>query len=124
MFKVVLVEAESTAMAKNLRVRAMLEGGGFKKLAHGTVKPFHVRTRHALEDARPLPMLCGDSSAPWTQASYNELYVRPDLLASNDPRPSQHPRLYPRAMHAARFLDGMLAAPDVWRQSRGTRAFA
>ena len=27
--------------------RAMLEGAGFKKLTHGTVKPFHVRAQHA-----------------------------------------------------------------------------
>ena len=39
-FKVVLVEAESTDMPKNLRVRAMLEGAGLLKLNHTLRRPF------------------------------------------------------------------------------------
>ena len=90
-FKVVLVEAESTAMGKNVRVRKMLEAAGLKKLKHEIVRPFH--------------------------ASYNELYVRPDLVALNDPRPSQNVELNPRGI-LARFLNGVRATPDVWGHNK------
>lgn len=105
MFKVVLVEAEATAMEKNVRVRKMLEDAGMKKLMHTLRKPFH--------------------------ASYNELYVRPQLVAQDDPRISQmnasvytSGRLESFAQslqlaldhkrRVSKFLNGVLNAPDVW----------
>lgn len=95
MFKTVLVEAESTAMDKNHRVRRMLEGAGLKKLEVPGIRPF--------------------------RASYNELYVRPGLVAHDDPRPSQAARpLKLGDRHVAplaKFLQGVASAPDVWTHS-------
>lgn len=92
MFKTVLVEAERTAMDKNVRVRHMLEGAGLKKLFLSRHKEF--------------------------SASYDELYVRPSLVAHDDPRPSQVAQpLGDRSLYLARFLEGVAAAPDVWTSS-------
>ena len=89
MFKVVLVEAESTAMAKNARVKAMLESAGLVKLKHEVVRPFH--------------------------ASYNELFVRPSVIERGDPRPSQHRTTgLQEKGRLARFLDGVTQTPELW----------
>jgi FkbM family methyltransferase len=91
MFKTVLVEAERTAMEKNVRVRHMLENAGLKKL--------HLPGRREFA------------------ASYDEFYVRPSLVAHSDPRPSKVARPLVDRSLLAHFLEGVAAAPDVWTKS-------
>lgn len=101
-FKVVLVEAENTHMEKNLRVRRMLQDAGLIKLTH---------------EFQPQKREFG--------AGYNDLYVRPSLVAPEFNRTTRlygtrkQPALYPerltgtsqydRRSRSARFIDGLAA---------------
>ena len=95
---VVLVEAESTAAAKNVRVRHMLLDAGFVQIPH-ILQP--QRTRGG--------------------AGYNELYVRPSLVQPAWNGTSFGDRKFP-ILYAGTHTEGRPAAPTDARERRATHA--